>query len=57
MRTPENSLQPHLVEGVLKRYPDIGDHPDKVLSNPPKGSIEPLQKALSNPRLAPEKVH
>ena len=49
-----------MLEGVLKRYPEIGDHPNKVLSNPSRGSIEPLQiepqKVLSNPLLAPEKV-
>ena len=35
-------------KGVLKRYPQVGDSPKKVLSNsrlgsiePPKGSIEP----------------
>ena len=28
------------IEGVFKRYPEIGDHPKKVLSNPLKGSIE-----------------
>ena len=31
------------IEGVLKRYAGIGDHPKKVLPNPPKGSIEPLK--------------
>ena len=31
-------------EGISKRYPDIGDRPKRVLSNPPEGPIEPLQK-------------
>ena len=50
------------IEGILKRYPEIGDHPEKVLSNPPEGSIEPLKrlyrtpKVLSNPLLGPKKV-
>ena len=30
-------------------YPEIGDHPKQVVSNP-------LQKVLSNPVLGPEKV-
>ena len=49
--------------GSFKRYPEIGDRPKKVLSNPPKVSIEPLkrfyrtlQKLLSNPVLAPKRV-
>ena len=33
-----------LVEGVSKPYPEIGDRPKKVQSNPPKGSIEPLKR-------------
>ena len=28
------------IQGVLKRYPEISDRPEKVLSNPPEGSIE-----------------
>ena len=35
------------VEGVLKRYPEIGDRHKKVLSNLPEGSIEPPKKVLS----------
>ena len=34
---------PLSVEGILKRYPEIGHRPTKVLSNPPEDSIEPLQ--------------
>ena len=43
---------------IFKRYPEIGDRPEKVLSNPPessipsKGSIEPPfgpKKVLQNP--------
>ena len=41
-----------LGRGNLKRYPEIGDRPNKVLLNPPKGSIEPLKRPL----LAPKKV-
>ena len=40
-------------EGTLKRYPEIGDRPEKVVSNPPEGSIEVNQtpkKVLSNPK-------
>ena len=44
------------LEGTLKRYPEIGKRPKKVLLNPPEGSIEPLQKVLSNPLLVPKKV-
>ena len=32
-----------------RRYPEIGDRPKKVLSNPPEGSIEAL-KGLSSPK-------
>ena len=39
----------------MQRYHEIGDHPKKVASDPPKGSIEP-QQALSHPHLAPDKV-
>ena len=41
------------IQAVLKRYPDIGNSPKRVLSNPPKGSIEPLQRFY---HLAPKKV-
>ena len=53
-------LEDVLFRGSLKRYPEIGDRPEKVLSNPPKDSIEPLrrfyltQEVLSNPHLAIE---
>ena len=33
----------NFIEGILKRYPEIGDRTKKVLSNPPEGSIEPLK--------------
>ena len=36
--------------GILKRYPEIGDRPQKVLLNPLEGSIKPLKKVLSNPK-------
>ena len=29
-----------LLQGILKRCPEIGDRPKKFLSNPPEGSIE-----------------
>ena len=32
------------IEGILKRYPEIGDRLKRVLSNPPEGSIEPLKR-------------
>ena len=38
--TPRGNV---FVEGIFKRYPEIGDRPKKVLSNPPGGSIEPLK--------------
>ena len=28
------SIDGPLIEGILKRYPEIGDRPKKVLSNP-----------------------
>ena len=52
-----------ILEGILKRYPEIGDRPKRVLSNPPEGSIETLkvsiepQKVLSNPVLCPPKIY
>ena len=33
-----------ILEGILQWYPEIGDRPKKVLSNPPEGSIEPLKR-------------
>ena len=36
-------------EGVLKGYRKIGDQPQKVLSNPPKCSIEPLKRFHRTP--------
>ena len=38
------------VEGILKRYPEIGDRPKKVLSNPREGSIEPLKRFYRTPK-------
>ena len=37
------------LERISKRYPEIGDRPKKVLSNPPKSSIETHTKVLSKP--------
>ena len=51
-----------IIEGILKRYPEIGDRPKKVLSNTPEGSIEPLkrfyrtQKGSIQTFLGPKKV-
>ena len=42
------------LRGSFKRYPEIGDHPKKVLSNPPK--IEP-QKVLANPLWPPKRFY
>ena len=39
-----------VVEGILKRYPENGDRPKKVLSNPPEGSIEPLKRFYRTPK-------
>ena len=50
---PSNSLR---IEGILKRYPEIGERPKKVLWNTPTGSIEPPEEVLSSPLLAPKKV-
>ena len=46
------------LEGILKRYPEIGDCPKKVPSNPPKGSIEPFRtsKGSIEPPFGPRKV-
>ena len=39
-----------ILEGILKRYPEIGDCPEKVQSNPPKGSIKPLEGFYRTPQ-------
>ena len=39
-----------MAEGILKRYPGIADRPEKVLSNPPEGSIEPLGRFYRIPK-------
>ena len=50
------------IEGVSKRYPEIGDRPKKGSSEPSTDSIEPLQRFYLNPAgsiespIAPEKV-
>ena len=48
--TSRTVLGHHPMEGVSKRYPEIGDRPKKVLSNRPKGSIEPLKMFYLTPR-------
>ena len=40
---------------VLERSPEIGDHPKKVLLNPPEDSIEPLQRFYLTPKASPSK--
>ena len=40
----------HNIEGVLKRYPEIGDHPNKFLSNPPQSSIESSKRFYPSPQ-------
>ena len=37
------------LEGILKQYPEIGNRPIRVLSNPPEGSIEPLKRFYQTP--------
>ena len=44
------ALKDALVEGILKRYPEIGGRPKKVLSNPPEGSIEPIEEGSIEPQ-------
>ena len=55
-KTLVENFRPHTIEGILKRYPEIGDRPKKVLSNPPEGSIETPKKVLSNPLWGPKQV-
>ena len=47
----------HFLEGISKRYPEIGDRPKKLLSNPPEGSIEPLQGFYRTPFGAPKRFY
>ena len=42
------------LEEILKRYPEIGDCPKKVLSNPPQSSLEALKRFDRTPFWAPE---
>ena len=39
-----------VVEGILKRFPEIGDLPKKGPSNPREGSIEPLEGFYRTPK-------
>ena len=52
---PSSPDQGPSIEGILKRYPEIGDPPKKVLSNPPEGSIKPLKKSSIEPPFGPQK--
>ena len=45
------------VEGIFKRFPEIGDCPKKVLSNPSEGSIEPQKRFYRTPFSAPKRFY
>ena len=46
LRKPFFFLAPGNLEGMLKRYPKIGDGPRKNYIEPPKGSIEPPKGSI-----------
>ena len=46
----DKSIRKLKIEGILKRYPEIGDRPTKALSSPPEGSIEPLKRFCRTPK-------